>query len=198
MNSILEKHKTIRLRPLRPMTENDFFEFCQINKGYVLEMESDGSISVHEPVGGYTSYYNVELTTELNIWNRRQVNKGFVTEPDCGYRLPNKAVKAPDAAWISPERLSDLTPQQLAKFVPICPDFIIELKSTTDNIRDLKEKMKEYRECGCRLSWLIDKDSEVVYIFRENMTEETIVGFDKLLSGENVMKGFELDLTILR
>ena len=133
MSSVLEKHKTIRLRPLHPMTENDFFEFCQKNKEYVLEMESDGSISVHEPVGGYTSYYNVELTTELNIWNRKQNKKGFVTGPDGGYRLPNKAVKAPDAAWISPERMHGLTTKQLTKFVPICPDFIIELKSTTDN-----------------------------------------------------------------
>jgi Uma2 family endonuclease len=198
MSSVLEKHKTIRLKPLHPMTENEFFEFCQKNKEYVLEMESDGSISVHEPVGGYTSYYNVELTTELNLWNRKQATKGFVTGPDGGYRLPNKAVKSPDAAWISWERMHGLTPQQLSKFVPICPDFIIELKSTTDSIKELKEKMKEYRQCGCRLSWLIDRDSEVAYVFRENMTEETIVGFDKILSGEDVLSGFTFDLSILR
>jgi len=138
----------------------------------------------------------VEVAVELGIWNR-SAKLGKVGDSNTGYTLPNAAVRSPNASWVSNERLAGLTPAQLEKFPPVCPDFVIEIRSPGDAMGKLKDKMREYMDNGCRLGWLIDRSREQVFIFRANGAVSLLERFDQPISGEEVLPGFELVLTEL-
>jgi len=159
-----------------------------------MERNANGEIIIMSPTGNLISWYNTEIVTELNIWNRKQKRHGIVLESNGGVTLPNKAVRAADAAYISPEQWDALTPHDKKRFAHLCPVFIIELLSESDDLKSLILKMEEYRENGCRLSWLINPMKKTVAILREDKTTET-VSFDTELSGENVLPGFTINLS---
>ena len=175
------------------MSEEEFFLFCQDMRDFQIEREADGTILIMELTGSETGSFNSDITTEVNIWNR-QKKEGKTFDSSTGFTLPNNAVKSPDTSWISLERWKNLPIEDRKRFAHISPDFVIEIRSESDNLETLKEKMIEYRDNGVKLGWLIDPVEENVWIYRENGSIEKIESFDIPLSGENVLEGFELRL----
>lgn len=175
------------------MTTDEFWEFCQANPEFRSELTKDGELNLMPPTGFGTSDKNLEILIQLGTWAKKN-KTGKATESNAGFILPNGATYAPDAAWTSNERLAKFTEKEKEKFLPLCPDFVIELRSTSDNIKDLKNKMSEYIENGARLGWLIDPKNKRIHVFRKN-GEVEILESPKKISGEDVLQHFELDLT---
>ena len=140
---------------IRQMTDDEFYHFCQDNAAFKFERDANGNI---KPMG-QTGERNGELVAELVIWNR-QTKLGFVYDSSTAFRLPNGAVRSPDAAWVPAERRNAFTPEQRKKFLPLCPDFLVELVSETDSQKSTEEKMAEYMANGCRLSAGLAHQSE--------------------------------------
>ncbi len=180
------------------MTENEFFTFCQLPemRHKRIERTQTGEVIIQEPVGGETSILNGELSGAVSLWNRKTKN-GIGFGSSTGFTLPNKAVKSPDVAWISRKRWEAIPKPLKDTFAPITPDFVIEIRSKTDNLKELKEKMDEYMENGCRLAWLIDRIKECTYIYRADGSREVVDSFEKTLSGEDVLVGFTLRIADL-
>ncbi|APB32693.1 Uncharacterized protein conserved in cyanobacteria [Gloeomargarita lithophora Alchichica-D10] len=173
-------------------TEEQFTELVKANPDLRWELTAQGEVIVMPPTGSETGNFNSELSADIGIWNRQnKQGKGF--DSSAGFRLPNGAIRSPDVAWISQERWEQLSPEQRRKFAPICPDFALELVSPSDDLATVQAKMQEYLENGCRLGWLVHPENRTVTIYRPNVAPE-IVTFDVILSGEDVLRGFTLDL----
>lgn len=173
--------------------DEELYKLCMANPDLPIERDELGRIIIMPPTGFESSYYNSDLLTDVNIWNRK--NKlGRVTDSNGGYTLPDTSMRAPDVAWISNERISQTTPEDQKRFIHACPDFVIELLSESDYLIELQEKMNKYIKNGVRLGWLIDKKNKQVHIYRPSQ-EPVIQSFSTKLSGEDVLVGFELDLT---
>ncbi|MEH2287231.1 Uma2 family endonuclease [Nostoc sp.] len=174
------------------LTDEQFFQMCQKNNNYRFERTASGEILIMPPTGSDTGRRNVKITTQLDIWNS-QSSLGEVFDSSTGFTLPNGAERSPDASWVKIERWNALTPEQQEKFAPICPDFAVELRSHTDSLKELQEKMQEYIENGTQLGWLIDRKNKQVEIYRPGKDVE-VLDNPASLSGENVLPGFVLDL----
>jgi Uma2 family endonuclease len=174
------------------LTDEQFFQMCQKNRDYRFERTPSGELLIMPPTGSDTGRRNVKITTQLDIWNSES-NLGEVFDSSSGFTLPNGAERSPDASWVKIERWNALTPEQQEKFAPICPDFVIELRSRTDSLKELQEKMQEYIENGAQLGWLIDRKNKRVEIYRPGKDVE-ILDNPASLSGENVLPGFVLNL----
>lgn len=183
------------IMPDKEFSDEAFFEFCQANDFFKIERNSKGQIIIMPPTGGMTGNFNSELNADFVIWNRHK-KQGKTFDSSTGFKLPTGATYSPDYAWIRLERWEKLTVEQREKFIPICPDFVMELRSKTDSLKAVKDKMKEWMEAGCRLGWLVDPYQEIVYIYKEN-EEVKEQSFDKRLSGENVLEGFEMDIRLV-
>ncbi len=175
------------------LTDEQFFQLCQDNQDYQFERTASGEIIIMPPTGGETSNNNFEIAVQLGIWNR-QTNLGKCFDSNGGFTLPNGAVRAPDASWLKLERWEALTPQQKQKFLPLCPDFVVELLSPTDSLKQTRLKMQEYIANGARLGWLIDTKTRRVEIYRPDRTVEFLEN-PVTLSGEDVLPGFVLDIS---
>jgi len=182
----------VHLQPVVHLTENQFFEFCQINRDLRIERTAQGELIVMPPAGGETSGRNAEITMQLALWAKRD-GTGTAFDATCGFILPNKAVRSPDAAWVRKSRLAKLTAKERKKFLPLCPDFAIELRSPTDNLRILRSKMQEYIDNGTQLAWLIDPEKRRVYIYRPQAAVEQLQA-PQTVSGDPVLADFVLDL----
>ena len=190
---IADASSFISFRVQQIKTPDDFYQFCQDNPDYKFERDPDGRIIVMPNTGGKTGMRNSELNADVIFWNR-QMKSGIVFDSSTAFNLPDGSTRSPDVAWISRERWEALTEREQEKFPPVCPDFVIELLSATDSLKTTKYKMETvWMANGCRLAWLIDPKTETTHIFRAN-GEIQIVGFDKILSGEEVLVGFELRL----
>ncbi len=175
-------------------TDDAFYEFCQRNQDFRFEMNSEGELEIMPPTTLETSRKNNKLGVRLTIWAEKD-NTGEVFESNGMFTMPNGAKRAPDAFWITKEKYFALSEKEREeKFARIVPDFVIELRSKSDGIKKLKNKMLEYIENGVRLGWLIDPYEKRVYIYRGN-GEIEILENPALVSGEDVLNGFELDLT---
>ncbi|WP_341524830.1 Uma2 family endonuclease [Nostoc sp. UHCC 0302] len=174
------------------LTDEQFFKMCQKNRDYRFERTASGEILIMPPTGSDTGRRNVKITTQLDIWNsENNLGKGF--DSSTGFTLPNGAERSPDVSWVKIERWNALTPEQQEKFAPICPDFVVELRSPSDSIKDLQDKMQEYIENGAQLGWLIDRKNKRVEIYRPSQDIE-ILENPTSLSGEDILPGFVLDL----
>jgi Uma2 family endonuclease len=178
------------------LDDDEFYLFCQANPKLKLERTKDGEIIIMALTGGKTGIKNSEIIAELIIWNR-QVKAGNVFDSSTGFRLPNGAIRSPDAAWIAKERWEALSEAQQEKFPPLCPDFVVELKSESDPLKAAQEKMGEWLENGCILGWLLDPQGQKAYVYRPGVAVAEREGFTHLLSGEDVLPGFSLDLALL-
>lgn len=184
---------TLDIQPFE-MTDEKFLEFCQRNQDYRFEINAAGEIEIMPPTFLETSRKNNKISFQLTAWAEKD-KTGEVFESDGMFTLPNGAKRAPDAFWITKEKYFNLTEQERQQeFARIVPDFVIELRSKSDGLVKLKKKMREYIENGVRLGWLIDPYEKRVYIYRENGEIEILENPAKV-SGEDVLDGFELDLT---
>ncbi|MEG5036640.1 Uma2 family endonuclease [Microcoleus sp. AT3-D2] len=183
---------TLNLNSIIKLTSEQFYQLCEENPDLKLERNANGELIVMPPTGGETGKRNVKLTTQLDLWNE-QTELGEVFDSSTGFTLPNKADRSPDASWVEKSRWSALTPEQREKFIPLCPDFVIELLSPSDSLKKTQEKMQEYMENGCHLGWLINRKKREVEIYRPGQDVEVLQS-PLTLSGENVLPGFVLNL----
>ncbi|WP_413166423.1 Uma2 family endonuclease [Capilliphycus salinus ALCB114379] len=174
------------------LTDEQFFQLCQNNRDLKFERNSNGDLVIMSPTGGETGRSNFEIAVDLGIWNR-QTKLGVAFDSSTGFKLPNGADRSPDAAWITLERWDSLTSEQRRKFIPLCPDFVIELRSASDSLKKIQEKMQEYIDNGVRLGWLINPIDKSVEIYRQNQ-DVHILESPTTLSGEDVLPGFILNL----
>jgi len=180
------------LSPIFTLTRPDFYKLCQHNPDLKLERTAKGELIVMAPTGGETGTWNADLTAQVAMWNREtQLGKTF--DSSTGFALPQGSDRSPDLAWISLDKWQALTPEQRKGFLPLCPDFVIELLSPSDSWNAGTQKMTEYMDNGCRLGWLIDPQSQRVAIYRSGQTRE-ILHRPQTLSGEDVLVGFCADL----
>lgn len=178
-----------------PITDEQFYQLCITNRELKLERTAKGDLIIMPPTGGETSKFNSEVNLDLGLWNR-QTKLGITFDSSGGFKLPNGADRSPDAAWIPLTKWESLTPKQQEKFPPICPDFVIELRSPSDSLKLLQEKMPEYIENGTRLGWLINRKSRQVEIYRQGREKE-ILENPTTLSGEDILPGFVLNLSLI-
>lgn len=178
----------LHTRPVFDMSDELFFDFCQTNREWRIERNAEGEILVMPPAGGETSSRNALLTTILTTW-ASQDGTGVAFDSSAGFDLPNGATRSPDAAWIRTSRLTPLTPEQKKRFLPLCPDFVIELRSPSDHLRTLQDKMQEYIDNGTGLGWLLDTPNRRVYIFRPGKAVECLEN-PPSVAGEPELPGF--------
>ncbi|GAB3917916.1 Uma2 family endonuclease [Larkinella terrae] len=197
MVATIQKSDHLTLHPPSQYQFDDdyFFALCQANRDLRLERDADGNIILMPPTGSETGRYNSEMSADVVIWNRKK-QTGYVFDSSTGFTLSNSAIRSPDVSWIQKNRWNQLPEAKREKFAPICPDFVIEIRSKKDSIRELKAKMEEYRENGCRLGWLIDRIDKTVTIYRENGSIEIRTGERLTLSGEAVLEGFEMEVIL--
>lgn len=174
-------------------TDDEFWEFCRQNDGMRIEMTKEGDVIVMPPTGWETGDKNSEINLQLRLWAKKD-KRGKVGESSTGFKLPNGATVSPDASWVLKERIEKFTPEQREKFLPLCPDFVLELRSASDSLKSSQKKMEEYIENGARLGWLIDPKNKRVHVYRAN-GEIEILENPTGVSGEDVLDGFELDST---
>ena len=184
----------LRLHPVAELTDDLLAALSSQNHALRLERNAQGELEILPPTQPVTGNQNWNINIELGLWARSD-GSGVGFDSSTGFTLPNGAVRSPDASWILKTRLVELTEEQRQGFWPICPDFVIELKSSSDTLRGVQRKMEEYRENGVRLGWLIDSVDQRrrVYVYRPGSEVEMLEGPDSI-SGEPELPGFTLDL----
>ncbi len=183
----------LHTRPVFEMSDELFFDFCQTNREWRIERNALGEVLIMPPAGEETSRGNAFLTTALNTW-ALQDGTGVVFDSSGGFELPNTATRSPDAAWVRRSRLVTLTPEQKKRFLPLCPDFVVELRSPSDRLKTLQDKMQEYLDNGAQLGWLLDTPNRRVFIYRPRKAVECLEN-PATLVGDPELPGFMLDLT---
>ena len=174
------------------LTDEQFYQLCVTNPEIQVELTAKGDLILMPPVGGYSGSREMRLGGELYLWNR-ETKLGEVFSSSTVFRLPNGGNRSPDAAWVEQSRWEALTPEQRQKFPPIAPDFVIELRSNTDSLSTLQDKMQEYLNSGVRLGWLFNPQDQQVEIYR--LEQPTVVhSLPCTLSGEDVLPGFTLSV----
>ena len=182
---------TLRLPPTRGLTDEALLELSAYNKELRLERTAQGDLIIMPPAGGNSGRRNAKLTFQLVRWSE-QDGTGEVFDSSAGFRLPNGAIRSPDASWVSEAQSAALTAEAWEKYLPLCPEFVVELRSATDSLAGLKRKMEEYRENGARLGWLLDPQTRRVTVYTPDETQD--LENPETLSGEPVLAGFILDL----
>jgi len=184
---------TITIPKTFNVSHEQFKQLAIINRDLRLERTATGELIVMPPTGSETSNRNLDIEGQLWLWNR-QTKLGKAFNSSGGFHLPNGADRSPDASWVSPERWEALTPEEQEGFAPICPEFVVELRSKSENMEPLRAKMREYMDNQARLGWLIDRKNRKVEIYRQGRDVE-VLDNPSTLSGEDVLPGLVLDLT---
>ena len=183
---------TLNLNPIIKLTDDQFFQLCQENENIRLERTAKGELIIMSPAGGETGNRNAGLTAQVWMWNDK--NKlGEVFDSSTGFKLPNGANRAPDVAWVKLERWNALTPEQQKKFPPLCPDFVVELLSPSDSLKETQDKMREYRDNGALLGLLINRKNRQVEIYRPG-AEVEVLDNPTQVSCDPILPGFVLSL----
>ncbi len=185
----------IKFRPLTDMTDEQFAEFCALNDVLRIERSAEGEIILMPPTHGTTGNRNADITIDLGNWARGD-GTGKYYDSSTGFKLPNGALRSPDASWLLQSRLDTLTSEERSGFISLCPDFVIELRSTSDSLTELRNKMEEYMDNGARLGWLIDPlaSPTQVYIYRPQTEIEVLESPDEV-SADPELTGFTLNLS---
>ena len=183
---------TIHFPWIKSMTVQEFYEFCLANRDLRIERTAKGEVIIMPPAFSDTGNRNFNIAVQLGIWADQDAT-GLGFDSSAGFTLPNGATRSPDASWISLSRWNVLTDEQKASFAQICPDFVIELRSSSDRLNDLQEKMQEYLMNGILLGWLIDRKNHQVYIYRPHQDVE-ILENPEIVKGDPELAGFELNM----
>jgi Uma2 family endonuclease len=184
---------TIDLKQVH-LTDEQFYQLCVSNSELNIERNPAGGLILMPPVGGDSGSREMELGTDLSIWNRK-TGLGKTFSSSTVFKLPGGGDRSPDAAWVELSRWQALTPEQRQKFPPIAPDFVIELRSRTDSLETLQAKMHEYIDSGVRLGWLFNPQNQQIEIYRQGQQKE-VRSLPTRLSGETVLPGFELQIDL--
>ena len=177
------------------MTDPDFFKFCLENRDLKIERNNNLEVVIMSPVGTKGGFYSGIVFYQLSAWSLSQ-KKGFAFDSSSGFTLPDRSVFSPDASWVSKGRWANLSEQDKEGFAPLCPEFVIEVRSKADSINVLKTKMEAWMKNGCKLGWLIDPYDQDAMIYQAGKLPVKITGFKKI-TGEEPVAGFELDLSLL-
>jgi len=184
---------SLNLEPLvQGLTHEQFYKLCMVNQDLAMERSPKGELIIMPPVGGESGRKEADYIIDLGIWNR-QTGLGVVFSSSTVFKLPNGGDRSPDVAWVKLERWNGLTKEQQTKFPPICPDFVIELRSESDRLKPLQEKMQEYLDSGLQLGWLVNPQGKTVEIYQPGKEVE-VVKLPATVSGENVLPGFVLNI----
>jgi Uma2 family endonuclease len=184
---------TVNLPAFAPMNHEQFYEFCLANRDLRIERTTSGDVVIMSPAFSDTGNRNFNLAAQLWNWTE-QDGTGIGFDSSAGFTLPNGATRSPDASWIKLERWNALTAEQKASFAPICPDFVIELRSSSDALTSLQDKMQEYLANGALLGWLIDRKNRTVHIYRPSQEPETLAN-PETVSGDPELLGFALQMS---
>ena len=183
----------LHMHPALDVDEEQFFEFCQLNRDWRIERNAEGDLEIMPPTGGETgNRNNAAIVAQLWAWALRD-GTGHAFDSSTGFVLSNGATRSPDAAWVSREQLSGLTTEQKQRFLPLCPDVVVEFRSPTDSFAILQEKMQEYLKNGARLGWLIDPESKQVHVYHPDETVRALENPESI-SGDPILPGFVLGL----
>jgi len=185
----------LKLAPLVTLDDDQLFEFCQLNRDLRIERDAEGVLVLMAPVGGASSARNLELCRQLANWAHAD-GSGIAFDSSAGFILPNGAIRSPDAAWVRRERWDELSANQREKFVPLCPDFVVELRSPSDRLSALQRRLRELIRHGARLGWLIDPARRSVHVYRPGESVQTLLS-PSTISAEPLLPGFVLDLGII-
>ncbi|MBP0014004.1 MAG: Uma2 family endonuclease [Roseofilum sp. SBFL] len=177
------------------LTDEQFWQLCHENDNLQFEKTAQGELIVMPPTGGNTSERNADLTFQLQAWNR-QTKLGKVFDSSGCFQLPNGANRAPNSSWVKLERWDALTEKEQDRFVPLCPDFVVELMSPSDTLSQTQAKMIEYINNGAQLGWLINRKQRRVEVYRPQQEVE-ILDNPQTISGEFILPGFILDLSTI-
>lgn len=183
---------TINFNNVVKFNDDQFYQLCRDNPDVKFERNANGELIVMPPTGGETGKRNAKLTARFVLWNE-QTELGEVFDSSTCFKLPNGPDRSPDLSWIQLERWNALTLEQREKFPPIAPDFVLELMSPSDSLRETQAKMQEYMNAGVKLGWLIDRKTRRVEIYRQGQPKEVLESLTSL-SGEDILPGFVLDL----
>ncbi len=183
---------TLNLPETEPMTDEQLYKFCAVNRELRIERSASGDVIVMLPTFSETGNRNLKIVQQLANWSDRD-ETGEVFDSSTGFTLPNGAIRSPDAFWIQLERWNALSDEQKASFAPICPDFAIELRSPSDRLGDWQDQMQEYIANGTSLGWLIDRQNRKVYIDRPDREPE-ILDTPETVSGDPELPGFTLQM----
>ncbi len=186
---------TINFNAIAKISDDQFYQLCRENPDVKFERNAKGEIIVMSPTGGETGSYNSEINADFVIWNR-QTKLGICFDSSTCFKLPSGANRSPDVSWIKQERWDALTPEQKQKFPPISPDFVLELMSPTDSLKETQDKMQEYMNNRVKLGWLINRKTRIVEIYRQGQAVEILESLAEL-SGEDVLPGFVLNLQLV-
>jgi len=178
-------------------SDDEFFDFCQANAGLRIERSAQGEIIIMSPAGFVSSAQSLEVAGQLRDWNKKH-KLGRVADSSVGYKLPDGATLSPDASWISLAAWGRTTPASRRKFLPACPEFVVEVMSPSDKLATEQAKMQQWLANGAQLGFLLTDTPETAYVYRPGQPVETLTSFDRELSGEPLLPGFRLDLRELR
>ena len=190
-----ERDETLVLHLARKWGEDEFYDFCMLNEDLNVELSGEGDLIVMPPTGGETGRRNFELIGSFANWTKRD-GTGVGFDSSSMFSLPNGAKRSPDLCWIKKERWEALSKKEREKFSPICPDFVVELRSPSDSLKRLQKKMEEYVENGAQLGWLLDPSTRKVYVYRPG-AEAEVLEDPETVSGEPLLRGFALDVRAL-
>ena len=182
----------LRLRPVVELTDDLLLRLGSLNRDLRLERNAEGDLLLMPPAGGDSSASNAQVTIQLGVW-ANQDGTGMIFDSSGGFTLPNGAVRSPDASWMLHSRLDQLTPEQRKKFIPACPDFVLELRSPSDTMADLHAKLGEYIANGAQLGWLLDPETRRVFVYRPDSPVEQLDD-PAAVAGDPVLPGFVLNL----
>jgi Uma2 family endonuclease len=183
---------TLNLKPALELTDEQFWQICVANQDLRFERSALGELIIMPLTSGGTSRSNATLTSRLVVWTETN-GSGVAFDSSGGFRLPNGANRSPDVAWIRQKRWDSLLSEQQEKFVPLCPDFVVEILLPSDRLQTIQAKMREYLDNGVQLGWLINRRDKQVEIYRPNQPVEVLDSPD-ILSGETILPDFTLQL----
>ncbi len=193
-SEIVAPSLTLDLTSIR-LTPEQFWQVCRDNRDLRLELTSNGGLIAKPPAGSRTGLRNASLTRQLTTWAKNN-GSGIAFDSSTGFTLPNTAVRSPDASWVRREKWDALTEAEQERFAPLCPDFVTELRSASDTLKSLQEKMQEYFENGAQLGWLVDPFQRRVYVHRAGIAVEVLSDVENV-SADPILPGFVLQLAEL-
>ncbi|OAB55966.1 hypothetical protein AY600_17290 [Phormidium willei BDU 130791] len=182
----------VSLPALPPMSRQEFLEFCQANEPLRIERAATGEVEIMPPAFSDTGNRNFNIAVQLGIWTE-QDGTGLGFDSSAGFTLPNGAMRSPDASWIQRARWNQLSEDEKASFAPICPDFVVELRSKSDALAQLQAKMQDYIDNGASLAWLIDRQQRQVWQYRPQQPPQCLEN-PVQMSGEPELPGFQLTM----